>query len=141
MQASCSTFPLRDFTPVVGALVCGQSLHSIPSEAQRPVSLRGYRHPWQPNAAGTPCALCGAMISATQIKPNTPVVCSNNRQFAVVDHVEGTDAIKLKKDESGEHHYIPLSWVTSVDEAVHVDRPGPQAKQQWSTEPFTASRR
>jgi hypothetical protein len=82
------------------------------------------------------------MISANQIKPNTPVVCSNNRQFAVVDHVEGTEAIKLKRDESGEHHYIPLSWVTSVDDAaVHVDRPGPQVKQQWSTEPIAASSR
>ena len=27
------------------------------------------------------------MINASQIKPNTPVVCSNNRQFAIVDHM------------------------------------------------------
>ncbi|HEX2735788.1 MAG TPA: DUF2171 domain-containing protein [Polyangiaceae bacterium] len=72
------------------------------------------------------------MISTNQIKPNTPVVCSNNGQFGVVDHVEGS-SIKLKKDQSGQHHFIPLSWVTSVDEAVHVDRPGDQAMREWSS--------
>jgi hypothetical protein len=62
-----------------------------------------------------------------------PVVCSKNKQFGTVDHVEGQDAIKLTKDESGEHHFIPMSWVTSVDDQVHVDRPGAQAMREWST--------
>lgn len=76
------------------------------------------------------------MIPASQIKPDAPVVCSNNGQFAVVDHVEGQD-IKLKKDDSGQHHYIPLSWVTKVDNAVHVDRPGARATREWSTYPHS----
>ena len=67
------------------------------------------------------------------IKPHMPVVCSNNGQFAVVDHLEGKDFIKLAKDASGQHHYIPLTWVTSVDDKVHVDRPGDQAMKDWST--------
>ncbi len=76
------------------------------------------------------------MISANQIKPEMPVVCSNNGQFAVVDHAEGTDSIKLKKDSKGQHHYIPLSWVKSVDNGkVKVDRPGDQAMKDWTTEP------
>ena len=75
------------------------------------------------------------MIDTNTIKPNTPVVCSNGGEFAVVDHVEGTNAIKLKKDDSGQHHYIPLSWITSVDNAVHVDRPGKQAMKEWTTSP------
>ncbi len=75
------------------------------------------------------------MIDANQIKPHTPVVCSNNGQFAVVDHVEGKDAIKLAKDDKGQHHYIPMSWVTKVDDKVHVDRPGAQAMKEWSTSP------
>lgn len=74
------------------------------------------------------------MIHAEQIKPDMPVVCSNDGQFAVVDHIEGYDRIKLKKDEMGKHHFIPMSWVTSVDEKVHVDRPGNQAMKEWSTE-------
>ena len=75
------------------------------------------------------------MINATQIKPNLPVVCSNNGQFAIVDHVEGTSSIKLKKDASGQHHYMPLSWVTAVDDKIHVDRPGDQAMKEWTTAP------
>ncbi|MFO0663740.1 MAG: DUF2171 domain-containing protein [Polyangiaceae bacterium] len=75
------------------------------------------------------------MINANEIKPNLPVVCSNNGQFAVVDHVEGSDYIKLKKDASGQHHYIPISWVTSVDDKLHIDRPGDQAMKEWSTKP------
>jgi hypothetical protein len=69
------------------------------------------------------------------IKQHMPVVCSNNGQFAVVDHVEGRDFIKLAKDAAGEHHYIPLTWVTSVDDKVHVDRPGAQAMRDWTTTP------
>lgn len=75
------------------------------------------------------------MISANQIKPNTPVVCSNDGQFAVVDHMEGKETIKLNKDANGQHHYIPMSWVTSVDDKVHIDRPGKQAMSEWSTSP------
>ena len=73
------------------------------------------------------------------IKPHMPVVCSENGQFAVVDHIEGTDLIKLTKDARGQHHYIPLTWVTSVDDKVHIDRPGEQAMQQWSTTPTMKS--
>ena len=73
------------------------------------------------------------MIDASQIKPKTPVVCSKDGQFAVVDHMEGTDSIKLAKDEKGLHHFIPLEWVTKVDDKVHVDRPGDQAMREWST--------
>ncbi len=69
------------------------------------------------------------------IKEAMPVVCSENGQFAVVDHLEGTDTIKLAKDADGQHHYIPLTWVTSVDDKVHIDRPGDQAMKDWATAP------
>lgn len=75
------------------------------------------------------------MVHASEIKPNTPVVCSQGGQFAVVDHVEGKDSIKLAKDEHGKHHLIPLQWVTQVDNAVHVDRPGAQAMREWVAVP------
>jgi hypothetical protein len=78
------------------------------------------------------------MINASQIKPHTPVVCSDNRQLAMVDHLEGTETIKLTKDDKGQHHYIPTSWVKSVDDKVHLDRPGDQAMREWSTTPTAA---
>jgi hypothetical protein len=67
-----------------------------------------------------------------------PVVCSKDKQFATVDHVEGANALKLTKDGSGQHHFIPLSWVTSVDDKVHIDRPGKEAMQEWTTSTTSA---
>lgn len=78
-------------------------------------------------------------IKPNQIKPHTPVVCSNDGQFAVVDHMEGKDCIKLMKDEQGVHHFIPLAWVTKVDDKVHVDRPGDQATREWSKQATNGS--
>ena len=75
------------------------------------------------------------MVNPSQIKPNTPVVCSKDGQFGVVDHMQGKDTIKLNKDDKGVHHYIPLSWVTSVDDKVHVDRTGDEAMKQWTDTP------
>jgi hypothetical protein len=81
------------------------------------------------------------MVDRNSIKPHMPVVCSNNKQFATVDHVDG-DYIKLTKDDSPDHHHhwIPLSWVTRVDQHVHIDRPGDQAMREWlSSPPQTAT--
>lgn len=76
------------------------------------------------------------MIQTNQIQPDMAVVCSQGGQFATVDHMEGSNTIKLKKDQSGQHHYIPLNWVTSVEDGqVNVDRPGNQAMREWSDTP------
>lgn len=73
------------------------------------------------------------------IRPHMPVVCSRHKQFGTVEHVEGRDAIKLEPDAQGQAHYIPLVWVTSVDDKVHVDRPGDRAMREWTTTPPKAS--
>jgi hypothetical protein len=80
-------------------------------------------------------------MDTSKIKEHMPVVCSENGQFGTVDEVEG-DSIKLTKDKEGQHHWIPTDWVTRVDDKVHVDRPGREAMQQWSTHPIhqTANR-
>lgn len=76
------------------------------------------------------------MVNPEEIKPDMPVVCSENGQFATVDHLNGSTEIKLKKDASGHHHYIPLSWVISTEGGkVKVDRPGDQAMKEWFTRP------
>ncbi|QWF72192.1 DUF2171 domain-containing protein [Methylomonas paludis] len=74
------------------------------------------------------------MTNPDQIKPDMPIVCSQDGQFATVDHMEGANSIKLKKDKAGQHHYIPLIWVSSViDGKVKIDRPGDQAVKEWSS--------
>jgi hypothetical protein len=72
-------------------------------------------------------------VNTNQIREHMPVVCSNGEQFAIVDHLDAGNTIKLTKDAQGQHHWIPLSWVTRVDDKVHVDRPGKQAMQEWSS--------
>jgi hypothetical protein len=78
-------------------------------------------------------------MDRNKIKEHMPVVCSNNEQFATVDHLDDGDTIKLTKDASGTHHWIPTSWVASVDDKVHIDRPGADAMKQWTTAPPKAA--
>lgn len=68
----------------------------------------------------------------SKIQPHMPVVCSMNKQFATVDHVDGNQ-IKLTKDDKGQHHFIPLDWVTTVDDKVHLSKPGDQVMKEWKT--------
>jgi hypothetical protein len=72
-------------------------------------------------------------VDTSKIRDHMPVVCSNGGQFATVDHLDG-DSIKLTKDDKGQHHWIPISWVTRVDDQVHIDRPSDQAMREWRTE-------
>ena len=72
-------------------------------------------------------------MDTTRIKEHMPVVCSEDGQFGVVDHLDTGNTIKLTKDDQGQHHWIPVDWVTKVDEHVHVDRPGDQAMREWSS--------
>ncbi len=75
------------------------------------------------------------MIRSNVIKPNLPVVGSDNVQCAVVDHMEDSDTIRLNKDEKGQHHFIPLAWVESVDDKVHLSRTGDEVRRQWLNTP------
>ena len=83
-----------------------------------------------PAASTTPIA-----IKPAQVKAGMAVVCSNEAQFGVVDHMQGPTSIKLKQDAAGTHHYIPLAWITRADDNLHADRPGEQAMKEWATEP------
>jgi hypothetical protein len=74
------------------------------------------------------------MQDVSKIKPHMPVVCSKDKQFATVDHIDGK-TLKLAKDDKGEHHFIPLDWVKTVDDKVHVDRPGDEVMKLWTTSP------
>ena len=76
-------------------------------------------------------------MNKEMIREHMPVVCSNSEQFGTVDRVEG-EMIKLTRDKMGQHHWIPTSWVTTVDDKVHVDRPGAQAMREWMSTPEEA---
>lgn len=70
---------------------------------------------------------------AQEIQEHMPVVCSDGTQFATVDHLDGENSIKLTRDENGNHHWIPVSWVKAVlDGSVQLDRSVVQVQEQWS---------
>lgn len=80
------------------------------------------------------------MINSNQIKQNFVVVGAMNEPFGAVDQMEGMESIRLKKDEKGEIHFIPLSWVAKVDDKVHLNRSAESAKKEWLTAPKNDAR-
>ena len=73
------------------------------------------------------------MANASQIREHMKVVGSDGQHVGTVDKVEG-DRIKLTKNDpqaQGQHHYIPLAMVASVDQdAVRLNLSAEQARQQ-----------
>lgn len=67
-------------------------------------------------------------MNTDQIREHMEVIGSDGAHVGTVDHLEGTDRIKLTKDDSadGEHHFIPTAWVDHVDAHVHLNRPADQ---------------
>jgi len=58
------------------------------------------------------------MVNASQIRERMEVVDSAGKHVGTVDHMEGSDQIKLAKSDSeagGRHRFIPLSWVDRVE--------------------------
>ena len=78
-------------------------------------------------------------VSSSQIKEHMPVVGSDQTQVGLVDHMQGEKWIKLAKGNGPTHHYIPLDWVKSVDQKVHLSKSSTETTQQWSTEPPASS--
>jgi hypothetical protein len=68
------------------------------------------------------------------IRPHMLVICADDVELATVGRLVGLSTIELA-DQSGAHHYIPLTWVTSVDDNVHIDRTGERALHEWSSQP------
>ncbi|MGZ8251853.1 MAG: DUF2171 domain-containing protein [Methylophilaceae bacterium] len=80
------------------------------------------------------------MIDAKDIKSDMAVLSNQAQPFATVDHLDGRDTIKLKKDSQGIHHYIPLSWVIySGDNQIKVNKTVEQAMQDWSVSPLIST--
>ena len=80
------------------------------------------------------------MINSNQIKQNFVVVGSMNEPFGAVDQMDGRESIRLKQDERGEIHFIPLSWVDKVDDKVHLNRSAEAARKEWLSAPLSEHR-
>ena len=77
------------------------------------------------------------MADKSKISEHMDVVGSDGQSVGRVDRVEGL-SIKLTKDDlaaRGEHRYIPLTWVASVDQSVHLSKPAMTVEQEWQAHP------
>ena len=73
------------------------------------------------------------MVDYGKIEEHMPVICNEGNEFATVDHLDGDNFIKLTQDNSGQHHWIPVEWVTAIDDHIHIDRSASQAMKDWLT--------
>lgn len=73
--------------------------------------------------SGDSSSTCGTVQSTADIREHMDVIGSCGNKLGRVDHVEGSQ-IKLTKNDSpdGMHHLIPMSWVDSVDDDVHLNK-------------------
>jgi hypothetical protein len=74
------------------------------------------------------------MADTSQIKEHMDVISSDKKTVGKVDHLEGTDQIKLTKQSSPDgahHHFIPVSWVDHVDQHVHLNKSGADVTSHW----------
>jgi hypothetical protein len=72
-------------------------------------------------------------MTTAPIAEHMEVVGSDGDHLGKVDHVVGND-IELAKLDLGagfKHHLIPVSWVASVDDKVHLRLTKDEAKAAW----------
>ena len=76
------------------------------------------------------------MQKTDQIKEHMEVLGSDGKHVGIVDHMDGSQKIKLAKNDpkaNGEHHFIPVDWVDHVDQHVHLNKSCDFATSQWQT--------
>jgi hypothetical protein len=77
------------------------------------------------------------MSQASQVQEHMDVISSDLKTVGKVDHLDGSDKIKLTKQSSptGEHHhFIPFSWIDHVDQHVHLNKTGAEVTAHWEHE-------
>lgn len=76
----------------------------------------------------------GSTVPTASIHEHMDVIGSCGNKLGRVDHVEGGH-IKLTKNDSpdGMHHLIPMTWVDSVDDHVHLSKNCGEAAREWQT--------
>lgn len=77
------------------------------------------------------------MADISQIKEHMDVISSDKKTVGKVDHLEGSDKIKLTKQNSPDgahHHFIPVSWIDHIDQHVHLTKSGDEVTAHWQHE-------
>ncbi|MFW2012964.1 DUF2171 domain-containing protein [Acinetobacter bereziniae] len=71
-------------------------------------------------------------INVESIKNHSDVIAACGTKVGEVDHLVGTDQIKLTKHGDGHHHLIPTSWVGQIqDQKVILTKDSQEVKDTW----------
>jgi hypothetical protein len=79
----------------------------------------------------------GGRVDPSQIREHMPVLGSDGSHVGTIDHLEGNRLKLARNDPSagGQHHYIDLDQVQSVDDGrVRLRMPADEARRSWQTE-------
>jgi hypothetical protein len=74
------------------------------------------------------------MQSTANIREHMEVLGSDGQHVGTVDHVEGSDRIKLTKTDpksGGEHHFIQADWIDHIDQHVHLNKKSSEVMSMW----------
>ncbi len=71
------------------------------------------------------------VVVPSQIKPGLEVVGSDGVVVGTVHYMYGHDAIKLRNDEHGVAHYLPVDWVQFVDQRAHLRQAVAWVRRAW----------
>jgi hypothetical protein len=74
------------------------------------------------------------MFNKSDIKEHMEVLGSDGLHVGTVDHLEGSNQIKLTRNDpqaGGKHHLIPTDWVDHVDRHVHLKISSQEVLADW----------
>lgn len=74
------------------------------------------------------------MAKTENIKEHMEVIAADGEHVGVVDHLEGSDKIKLTRKDpkaGGKHHFIPVGWIDHVDTHVHLNKSSKDVMEEW----------
>ncbi len=73
-----------------------------------------------------------ATINVNDITKHADVIASCGTKVGAVDHLDGSDKLKLRRNEEGSHHLIPLSWVNEIKaNQVLLNVDSEEVKNKW----------
>ena len=75
-----------------------------------------------------------ATINVNDITKHAEVIALCGTKVGTVDHLQGTDQLKLTRHEDGHHHFIPLTWVDEIkNNQVMLNKDAEEVKSHWVT--------
>lgn len=72
-------------------------------------------------------------INVNDIKPHAAVIAACGTKVGDVDHLEGSNQIKLTKHGDGHHHLIPTAWVSQINgDQIILNKDSEEVKSEWT---------